>query len=65
MANMNEELAQASDPRSSDEVDGEVKRFVEQTGVDALKVDDLTKDDLPRIAWSGSRSQARSICSAP
>jgi ribosomal protein S18 acetylase RimI-like enzyme len=61
MPNMNEEPAQASDARPSDEVDGEVKRFVEQHGVEALNVDDLTKDDLRRIAWSGSQSHLRSV----
>jgi ribosomal protein S18 acetylase RimI-like enzyme len=61
MSNMNDEPAPASDARPSDDVDGEVKRFVEQHGVEALKVDDLTKDDLPRIAWSGNQSHLRYV----
>ncbi|HZD70528.1 MAG TPA: GNAT family N-acetyltransferase [Actinomycetes bacterium] len=43
------------------EVIEDVRRVVVSEGVNALLVDDLTKDDLPLIAWAGGPSHAANV----
>jgi ribosomal protein S18 acetylase RimI-like enzyme len=38
-----------------------IVRAVEVAGVESLKIDDLVRDDLPLIAWSGSPSHVRNV----
>lgn len=37
-----------------DRVIRDVRRVLETDGVDSLRVDDLTRDDLPSLGWSGT-----------
>lgn len=42
----------------------ETRALINQAGVEALVVDDLTKDDLPLLAWSGGPTHVDSMATA-
>jgi ribosomal protein S18 acetylase RimI-like enzyme len=44
-----------------EDLESDVRGLVEAEGVDALRIDDLTKADLPSIGWSGSRTHLKYV----
>src|SRR3954468_10359502 len=42
----------------------EARRLIADAGAQAFVVDDLTRDDLPRLAWSGSPLHLASVARA-